>query len=55
MLQADTQLNELGLQQADLVGQRLANESYDAIYSSDLSRCKQVGFQRLLVEALKTC
>ncbi|GAB5588135.1 hypothetical protein Unana1_03035 [Umbelopsis nana] len=41
MLQADTQLNELGLQQADLVGQRLANESYDAIYSSDLSRCKQ--------------
>ncbi|KAG2180725.1 hypothetical protein INT44_003732, partial [Umbelopsis vinacea] len=39
--QMDTQLNATGKQQADLVGERLSNEQFDVIYSSDLSRCKQ--------------
>jgi broad specificity phosphatase PhoE len=38
----DTQLNAMGKQQAELVGQRLSSEQFDVIYCSDLSRCKQV-------------
>ncbi|KAH8554281.1 histidine phosphatase superfamily [Umbelopsis sp. PMI_123] len=39
--QMDTQLNETGKRQAELVGQRLAKEQFDVIYCSDLSRCTQ--------------
>jgi len=38
----DTQLNAMGKQQAELVGQRLSSDQFDVIYCSDLSRCKQV-------------
>ena len=34
-------LNEAGLKQADLVGQRLARENWDVIISSDLLRARQ--------------
>ncbi|KAI8338104.1 histidine phosphatase superfamily, partial [Chlamydoabsidia padenii] len=39
--QTDTVLNELGHRQAALVGKRLANEHFDKVYCSDLTRCKQ--------------
>lgn len=39
---ADTVLNAKGLEQAELVGQRLSNEGFHVIYCSDLERCKQV-------------
>lgn len=39
---ADTVLNAKGLEQAELVGDRLSNEGFDIIYCSDLERCKQV-------------
>lgn len=38
MGQLDVPLNERGLQQARLVGERLAHEHIDAIYTSDLQR-----------------
>ena len=40
--QADTPLNETGKQQARRVGQRLACENFTRIFSSDLSRAKDV-------------
>ncbi|MBO7152699.1 MAG: histidine phosphatase family protein [Lentisphaeria bacterium] len=36
--QSDVPLNERGVAQAELVGARLRNKPFDAIYSSDLSR-----------------
>ena len=36
--QSDVPLNENGLEQARLVGKRLRNTPFDAIWSSDLSR-----------------
>ncbi|KAG2178785.1 hypothetical protein INT43_001631 [Umbelopsis isabellina] len=39
--QMDTHLNETGRRQAELVGKRLAEESFDMMYCSDLSRCKE--------------
>ncbi|CDH61040.1 hypothetical protein RO3G_16011 [Lichtheimia corymbifera JMRC:FSU:9682] len=39
--QTDTVLNAKGLEQAELVGDRLSNEGFDIIYCSDLERCKQ--------------
>ncbi|KAI9311652.1 histidine phosphatase superfamily, partial [Dichotomocladium elegans] len=37
----DTTLNERGLRQAMLVGHRLQSEEFDAMYCSDLTRCKE--------------
>jgi probable phosphoglycerate mutase len=44
---ADVPLNELGLRQARLLGQRLAREGvrFDAIYSSDLARAFQTAWE----------
>ncbi|ORX49895.1 PGAM-domain-containing protein [Hesseltinella vesiculosa] len=39
--QTDTLLSSLGHQQAILAGERLAEERFDRIYSSDLQRCQQ--------------
>lgn len=39
--QADTPLNQSGRAQAGLLGQRLADASFSAIYSSDLSRAME--------------
>lgn len=39
--QLNPPLSELGLEQADLVAKRLADETWSAIYSSDLSRARQ--------------
>lgn len=41
---ADPQLNELGRRQARELGLRLRGERIDAIWSSDLGRCKQTAF-----------
>lgn len=38
----DTVLNKNGLNQARKCGERLQNETYDHVYCSDLTRCKQV-------------
>jgi len=38
---SDISLNEIGLEQAQLVGKRLAKENISAVYSSDLSRASQ--------------
>ncbi|KAI8074592.1 histidine phosphatase superfamily [Gongronella butleri] len=37
----DSHLTALGVEQARLAGERLASETFDRIYSSDLTRCKQ--------------
>jgi broad specificity phosphatase PhoE len=37
----DTDLNSNGQQQAEYCGERLQDQSFDHIYCSDLSRCKQ--------------
>ncbi|KAG0174375.1 hypothetical protein DFQ28_006643 [Apophysomyces sp. BC1034] len=37
----DTLLTEQGFHQAKVVGERLACESFDKVYCSDLTRCKQ--------------
>ncbi|MRD72714.1 histidine phosphatase family protein [Rhodocyclus tenuis] len=37
----DIELNAVGLKQAAAVGRRLATESWDALYSSDLARARQ--------------
>lgn len=37
--QLDTNLTELGLQQAELLGTRLSSETVDCIYTSPLQRC----------------
>jgi probable phosphoglycerate mutase len=44
---ADVPLNELGLRQARLLGQRLAHDGvrFDAIYSSDLARAYQTAWE----------
>ncbi|GAO48661.1 phosphoglycerate mutase-like protein [Saitoella complicata NRRL Y-17804] len=44
----DTPLNTNGLRQADQVGDRLKDEHYDAVFCSDLQRCRQTlnGFLR---------
>ena len=38
--QADGQLTEKGIQQAQRLGDRLKNEHFDYVYCSDLGRCK---------------
>jgi broad specificity phosphatase PhoE len=37
----DTELNEIGLQQADRLARRLSSEKIDCVYSSDLKRAMQ--------------
>ncbi len=39
--QLDPELTQSGLEQADIVAQRLQGQSWDALYSSDLSRTSQ--------------
>ena len=36
--QLDTNLTELGIAQAGLIGERLKNEQYDRVFTSDLKR-----------------
>lgn len=43
--QADPPLSELGLRQAKLVGNRLAAETWDVMYASDLRRAFQTAIQ----------
>jgi broad specificity phosphatase PhoE len=40
---SDSQLSEDGLNQAQKIGERLKNEKFDTVFSSDLVRVKQTG------------
>ncbi|MBO4631707.1 MAG: histidine phosphatase family protein, partial [Lentisphaeria bacterium] len=46
--QSDTELNPLGIRQAELVAERLKKEHFDLIFSSDLSRTMNTA--RLIAE-----
>lgn len=45
----DTELNTVGLDQANRCGHRLKDEQFQHVYCSDLKRCKQVSFIKPLV------